>query len=87
MPNRSTAEAHLAMKQFQGPDTVVYFYSDNAPELINASKEMKWAHDPALPYRPETDGVAENKVKDVVNGARTLLQQAGLPEKWWPYAA
>ena len=35
---------------------------------------------------PRTNGIAENKVKEIIRGARVLLRQAGLEAKWWPYA-
>ena len=46
----------------------------------------KWLPDGAVPGRPETNGLIESKVKLVVNGGRNMLVQAGLPERWWPYA-
>ena len=36
--------------------------------------------------RRRLNGIAENKVKEIIRGARVLLRQAGLEAKWWPYA-
>ena len=35
---------------------------------------------------PRTNGIAENKVKEVIRGAGMLLCQAGLEAKRWPHA-
>lgn len=74
---------------FVGEQTVqkiVGFYSDKAPELEKAAIELGWKYDHSTPAAPQNNGVAENKVKDVINGGRRLLLQAGLPAKFWPYA-
>ena len=36
--------------------------------------------------RPQTNGVAERSVQEAIQGARTLLQQAGAPTRWWSKA-
>ena len=42
-----------------------------------------WQHPTSTPGRPETNGVAERAVRTVVEGARTALEHAGLPPRWW----
>ena len=36
---------------------------------------------------PQTNGVAERAVQDVLDGARTIMVHAGLPAYFWSYAA
>ena len=84
-----TAEGAMrALNEFVHPSEVVQsFYSDGAPELAKAARDLGWRHATSTPGRPETNGVAERAVRKVLEGARTALEHAGLPPKWWPYAA
>ena len=76
-----------SLRDCVGPSTAVsIFYSDNAPELVRAAKDLKWHHDTATPGRPQTNGVAERTVKQVEEGARTICEHAGLEPQWWPRA-
>ena len=63
-----------------------FLYSDNSPELVKAARELGVAHGVAVPHRPQTNGVAERAVRAVVEGTRTLLEQAGFAHRFWPYA-
>ena len=60
--------------------------SAHSPELIRAARDLSWVHGTATPGRPATNGVAERAVRSVLEGTRTVLEQAGLPHKFWPYA-
>ena len=62
-------------------------YTDNSPELTKAVRDFGAAHGVAVPHRPQTNGVAERAVRAVVEGARTLLDQAGMDRRFWPYAS
>ena len=84
---KSADEAIRALGDFVGPKfSVANFYSDNSPELIRAARQLNWVHGTATPGRPATNGVAERAVRSVLEGTRTVLEQAGLPHKFWPYA-
>ena len=73
------------MHHFAGPSaSVKLYYSDNAPELIRAARECGWPRDNSTPGVPQTNGVAENAVKYVLNGTRASLLHAGFTVKWWP---
>ena len=54
-------------------------YTGNAPELIRACAEHKFNHNASTPYRHTSNAWCERMVKEVVEGAQTLLEQAGLP--------
>ena len=74
------------MQHFIGDEHVQRFYTDNAPELIRAGKDLKLLHDTNTPNRSDTNGVAEHAVRRTVEGTRTSLLQAGFPPPWWPWA-
>ena len=87
--NRSDSVTQWVFRHFIGPNDDVKlkrFYSDRAPELINAAKIFSACDDHSTPGMPRTNGIAENKVKLVLRGARALLRQAGLPAKYWTFA-
>ena len=44
-------------------------------------------HDTSCPGVPQTNSIAEGKVKKTVNGTRVSLMTAGLPHCYWPLAA
>ena len=84
---KTAEESVRALGDFVGPIVeVANFYSDNSPELIRAARDLSWVHGTATPGRPATNGVAERAVRSVLEGTRTVLEQAGLPHKFWPYA-
>jgi len=43
-------------------------------------------HDTSNPHRSETNGLIERINRTVIEGARCLLYQSGLPHKYWPTA-
>ena len=45
------------------------------------------SHELTAAYTPQQNGVAERANQTIVEGARTLLQQSGLPNSFWPDAA
>ena len=85
--SRSEEDTSLAFREFLGTtQTVKSFYSDGAPKIIAVANKMGWAGDTSTPGIPRNNSIIENKVRLVVNGGRSLLLQAGLPSKFWPYA-
>jgi hypothetical protein len=85
--DKTAEESVRALGDFVGPTVeAANFYSDNSPELIRAARDLSWVHGTATPGRPATNGVAERAVRSVLEGTRTVLEQAGLPHKFWPYA-
>ena len=68
---KSAESVILAMKHFVSNDDED---SDNAPELINAMKELKWRHVLSKAYISASNAVAERSTRTVLEG-------------FWPYAA
>ena len=80
--------AELTFREFLGPDvTISHLHSDSSPELIKAAKDTGLFHDPSTPGIPEANGVVERQGRFVLEGARTVLEQAGVPHRLWPEAA
>eukprot|EP00972_Heterocapsa_arctica_P020715 3053121-Heterocapsa_arctica.AAC.1 len=45
---------------------------------------MKSHHGTGTPYRSAINGVAERRVRYVLEGTRTLLEHSGMPTTYWP---
>ena len=85
---KSADDARRALQDFVGHDEKVgAACSDNADEIAIAIKDLGWRHHAATPGRPQTNGRAERTVRSVLEGTRTLLEQSGLPARWWSRAA
>ena len=67
-------------------DKFEYFYSDGSPELRKCFQLMGIPHDHSTPGNPEHNARADRTVKMVLEGARSILLEAGLPQAFWPYA-
>ena len=86
MTTKVTEKVRSSMCDFAGEESVTYFYSDGERDLISAARSLGWKGDTSTPHRPQSNGIAEEKVKRVLYSARALLENAGLEPKWWPYA-
>ena len=85
---RTTQETVRAFLDFQGPDDkIVSFYCDNAPELKACLLEAGCLNPLSTPACPQTNGMAEAKVKDAKNGTRCQHLQSGFHKSWWERAA
>jgi len=78
-PSKDTQETVSALQNFIGDDHVKRFYSDNADELISASRFLGVPHEASQQGMPQTNGIIEGEVQDMVSGTRTVLVAAGLP--------
>ena len=83
-----TAEAaEESYRDFLGPERQIRsLHSDSAPELIKAARNIGLFHRSIAPGFPQANGIAERQVKFVLEGARTILEHAGLPHSLWPEA-
>ncbi len=67
-------------------ETVGYVASDGAEEYKAAMKQLGWRHRTSTPGRPQTNGIAERTVRNVLEGTRAVLHQAGASPRWWSKA-
>ena len=77
----SAEEIKAAVNDFKGSGTIKRWYSDGAPELHAVCRELGIRHDISDPHRSETNGQIERTNRTVIEGARCLLFQSGLPCK------
>jgi len=88
-PKASKSAEHTleAFRHWQGPsEKILSFYADNAPELRQAAREMRWRMPTSTPGVPQTNGLAERSVRTLKEGITTNLAASGLVKRWWEYA-
>ena len=80
---------YVSIQSFLGNARIKTFYSDNARVIIKADEYLGLGgcHELSQPGMPQTNGIAERAVQEVLAGTRALLVQAGLPGYVWSYAA
>ena len=79
-----------ALVHFAGGDTIKRVYSDRAPTLIAAVRSLPGVpavHTTSIPGVPQTNSIAESRVKIMIRGIRVTLLAAGLPHCYWHHAA
>ena len=75
---RTTEHTIKALQNFQGPEErVSWFYCDGAPELKAVCMGLGIMNPTSTPGCPETNGLAEQGVKDIKDGTRANLIQSG----------
>ena len=85
---RDTDDCLMALKKFGGDTTRIRrFYSDKEGGLVAACKQMNILHRVSQPGKPVTNSLAERANQDILQHSRALLNAAGLPECFWPFAA
>ena len=86
--SRLTEDCEMALKMFAGLKLKIQtFYGDSEGGLQAACKKNGIPYRRAQPGNPKTNSLAERANGDILNGARSLLLQAGLPASFWPFAA
>ena len=66
---------------------ITHLYTDGAPEIVKAGKNLRTCHDTSTLDRFATNVLAEREIKNVLDGTRPLLETSGLPFSYWPYAS
>ena len=78
----------LAFRHFIAPgEEVGVFYSDAAPSIKLACREVGWRQNTSVAYVSKSNAVAERNLRSVLEGTRVNLEQAGLHHSYWSYAA
>ena len=70
-----------------GDEVIRRLYSDNADELVGVARFLTIPHETSQQGTPQTNGIIEREVQDMVFGTRTLLVAVGLLGYDWSYAA
>ena len=70
-----------------GKGSVNTFRCDGGRELIAAAREKGWPVRTSTPHVSKSNGVAERCHRTIVEGAKTILFQAGMGAEMWPFAA
>ncbi|KAK9059410.1 hypothetical protein SSX86_022030 [Deinandra increscens subsp. villosa] len=79
--------SNLLRNQFKA--VVKVFRSDNGTEFINNQmtdfcKNSGIVHQTTCAYTPQQNGIAERKHRHLLNVARSLMFQSGVPLRFWP---
>jgi len=83
---KSSEDVMEAVNNFKGPQPIKRWYSDGAPELHAVCRKLGIRHDTSDPHRSETNGFTEQTNRTIIEGARCLLFQSGMPYKYWTTA-
>ena len=82
-PSKDTEETVSALQKLIGDDTAKRIYSDSVGELMSAARLLGIPHEASQQGMPQTNGVIEREVQDMVSGTRTALVAAGLRGYFW----
>ena len=85
--SKTGQEAEDVLRKFFGDKKVEVFCFDNAPGLKLACETLGIVHGLSLPGVPQNNAVVERTNLDILEGTRTCLVCAGLPQCFWPFAA
>ena len=84
---KSQDECYHALTHFvSNKDEVGTIYSDNAPEITGAIKDLGWRHEQSKAYIHQSNALAERAIRATTEGTRSNLEQAGLSHCYWPHA-
>lgn len=81
----------ISMAELQSKNRNLCINTDNGSEFINYEldsflKEKGINHKTSIPYVPQQNGFIEREVRTVIETARTLLHESGLPHTLWAEA-
>ena len=86
-PTKSADDVACAFRAFLGKSMPNKVYTDGSKEFEAALRELGHPHDTSTPYRPQSNGVAEQSVRRFKEGTRCALFQSGLSPIWWAEAS
>ena len=79
-------ETKSALQYIKGVETFVRVHADGSGEIDQACKEMEVLHTILPPGIPQKNSKAERSNRHVLEGARTLMENSGVPQRFWTYA-
>ena len=87
LPDKTAESTYSGLRRAFGRSPIGVVHSDGAPEIARALKDLDILAEDGTPGRPNSNAIAERAVGLVGDGARVLLEQAGMPVQTWPRAA
>ena len=84
---KSQDEVSRAFRSFPGRAKLEKVYTDCSKEFEAAMRGLGHPHDSSCPYRPQSNGIAEQTVRRFKEGTRCALFQSGLSPIWWAEAS
>ena len=78
-PKKSVEDLMGAVSNYKVSETIKRWYSDGAPELHAVCRKIRIRQDRSDPHRSETSGLIERTNRTVIEVARCLLFQSGVP--------
>jgi transposase InsO family protein len=81
-------KARLTLLQNQSSKKIKTVRTDNGREYVNENlgsylREQGIKHEHSMPYTPQQNGVAERLNRTLLERARPMLSEAGLPLDMW----
>ena len=85
--DKSAEGVKAAMLEFlSSADKVQNCWTDNAPELGQAARELGYRHHRSTDNRPQSNGVAERCTRRILEGTRVCLEKSGRDHAYWHMA-
>ena len=85
--SRFAEDCTFAINHFvNGKDDVEVIYTDNSRELKAAIKELGYRRQTSIEYVDSSKSFVEREIRQMLEGARSNLVQAGMPLCMWPMA-
>ena len=90
---RARQVSECGLSCFLGDCVATKIYSDNSWELaaaaawVNEQNGHHSFHQTSTPHRPQSNAFVERAIRTLLRAARGALVQAGLPHRFWPWAA
>ena len=86
LKSKAAENTKREIKRFVGEAEVGRVYSDKSGEIAKACESFNILHGPSLPGAPQNNAMAERNNRDIIDGARASMIQAGFPSCFWPFA-
>ena len=87
LKSKNSQNTFTALMYFLGDHAGKRVFSDSAREISVAAEKMRMVRATSTPHRPQSNGLCENRVKNVVQGMRCNILQSGFPHRFWTLAA